>query len=97
MTPRRYALTKAASGDYLCPSNDGLYLWRFFRYEDGAAHGLEAAFQERSFWLAARKPMLLGEYLDLDDLGYPWDAPWVEFERALPSRKAAVAVMEGTQ
>jgi hypothetical protein len=39
----------------------------------------------------------LGGYVALDDLGYPWDAPWEEFDRALPSRKAAVAVMEATQ
>ena len=53
-TPRKFALTKIAEGDYLLPSNDGMTIWRLRKYfEDGSA--------EVELWSGKRK-RLTGQY-----------------------------------
>lgn len=94
MTPtaRRYALIRVRAGDYLCPSNDGLTLWRFSAYEDGADYGLVVAYGSRRFWKASRTPMPdSGRGRGLLDLDALDDLPWIESHAWIPSRKAAVA------
>ena len=53
MTERKYAINRLQNGDYVCYSNDGKWLWRFTKYEDGRDYGLvDAKFDRRSFWRA---------------------------------------------
>lgn len=57
MSERKYALVRAGRGDYLTLSNDGNWLWRFSRYEDGEYYGLvDCGYERRWFWRAKRLP-----------------------------------------
>lgn len=49
MSERRFALTKAAPGDYLLPGNDERTLWRIAKYVDGESFGLDTT-GDREFW-----------------------------------------------
>jgi len=87
---RSYALIKLTNGDYLCPSNDGLDLWRFQRYIDGSGLGLDVSYRERDFWRASRAPfgaVLLADKIDIDTMA------WTLLAEHLPSRRAAIQVM----
>lgn len=92
--PRKYAMTRLAAGDYLLPSNDGRTLWRLERYEDGAAHGLVVGYQLRPFWRVSSTPMPGNGYVDV---AYLEQYRWTEHAQWLPTRAAAVAVMEDAQ
>lgn len=92
MTERLYAMTKIGPGDYICPSNDGLDLWRFQRYVDGRKLGLDVSYEERCFWRASRAPfgsLLKADGIDIDTLAWTEQAQW------LPTRRAAIDYMLG--
>lgn len=100
MTERKYALTKIDPGDWMCPSNDTLTIWRFRSYTDGQIAGLmDVSYYARTFWRVQRCPReAIDRYLaagqlvdDLDNL------PWVDVEEWLPTRRAAIAIMEAAQ
>lgn len=88
---RRYALTRVEAGDYLCPSNDGAYLWRFSRYEeDGSAEYGDGSPLVGEFWMAQRTPMPKSGHIHLDDLG---GYDWSERQSLLPRRADAIEAM----
>lgn len=98
-TERKYALTKLQAGDWLCPSNDRRYIWRFFQYPDGSKYGLcdhdgkSVDFEKKYFWEAARVTIeKYGEMLDngVDPEDYAY---WDTVQTGLPSRGAAIEVM----
>jgi hypothetical protein len=86
--PRKYALIKLDTGDYLCPSNDKSTLWRFQRYEDGRFYGLDVDYEARTFWRVLRRPMPTEFTEHLLDVG-----DWTEVQVWLPTRAAALAVV----
>jgi hypothetical protein len=89
LTKRKYALTKLREGDYVCPSNDGRFLWRFQRYQDGRASGLDVRYELRWFWQASKAPMPwgCGTLVAMDDLA------WRLTDSMLPTRTAAIEAM----
>ena len=90
--PRKYAMTKAGPGDWLCPNNEGTLLWRFTRYyEDGTA--ISGSWPDERpifgwFWMASFIPMRdewTGFRLN--------DEEWTEWAIMLPTRDTAIAEM----
>jgi hypothetical protein len=98
---RLYQLHRLRPGDYVCPSNDGKFLWRFRRYwEDGSLIGyVEGTTKEYRikgwFWEAARTPMPIQAHtagLEIDEFD---DLPWDYMQTLMNTRKQAITVMEG--
>jgi hypothetical protein len=91
--PRKWALTKLDSGDYICPSNNGLTLYRFSSYQDGSDYGLtDVGYRSRTWWRLRTIPRYIAEtrigYMDADEL--PWDDIGI-----YESRKEALAAVFG--
>jgi hypothetical protein len=98
MPERLYAMTHLGDGDWLCPSNDLRWLYRFLRYdEDGSAYSIvtNADGSETedhivgSFWLVQRTPMPSSN-LKLSKIDF---LPWDERAHMLRYRREAIDVM----
>jgi hypothetical protein len=93
---RQYALSKIATGDWLCWSNDRTQVWRFHQHIDGANLGLcnddgtPVSYAERTYWRAVYVPADVFERLVEVGLPDPWDRPWIESDWYLPTRQAAI-------
>lgn len=94
VTARKYRMMRLKAGDYICPSNDELTLWRFHQHIDGRVFGLECDYEERTFWRAIWMPMDVAREMGpaLADSN-PWEKPWHEADWYLPTRHAAIERM----
>lgn len=95
MNERRFQMRRLGAGDYVCPSNDLALMWRFHSYTDGRIHGLDVAYEARTFWRACHMPMDRFRSLAAEsgDIPEPWNDAWTESEWCLPSRAACVERM----
>jgi hypothetical protein len=87
---REYAMTHLGGGDWLCPSNDLAWLYRFTRYEeDGSAYNDDGPVTGQ-FWIVRRIPMPCeADPFDPDDDDYMWE----ERAHMLRYRRDGVEVM----
>lgn len=95
MTADRKQMRRLGAGDYLLRSNDALWVWRLHTHRDGSDHGTDAPYRDREFWRAVRMPMemwLRGKYR-MSTIPNPWEAPWEEVDWFLPTRAAALALV----
>lgn len=85
---RKYALTKLGPGDYLCPGNDALTIYRFRQYEDGPCGGLMDWPRDRIVWGVESTPA--------DSWDGPDDSPWRNVSGPHMTRRDALAAVFGT-
>lgn len=90
MNDRKYVMVRVTAGDYIVAGNDGKDIWRFTRYQDGAAHGLDVDYELRDFWMARSTPMPPDEEIAAYELDL---VQWTEHASMLRTRAEAEAVM----
>jgi len=66
MTKRKYQMTRLNTGDYMCPSNDGLRLWRFTKQQGGDWYAMSCDMPTPEQW--ERFVAQVGTVGDIDDL-----------------------------
>lgn len=91
-TQRKYQMTRLGSGDWLLPSNDLAWLWRFRRYTDGPCLGLMDWPSDREVWAVWRTTMPSPELLDgfgLDEL------PWTDVAGPVFTRRECIDLAMG--
>lgn len=94
MEGRKYRMTRVGDGDYLCLSNDGQWVWRFNRYEDGSYFGLVCDFERRTFWHALSVPKTwFDSRLDDEDLLHREEWWYHHTMSGCKTRKAAIDYM----
>lgn len=89
---REHALHRIGKGDYIAFSNDLMTMYRVHAYEDGKIHGLDVAYERRTFWRIAQRPMpRTDDEKRIVVVGDPWDdRVWHEIDWFLPTRRAAL-------
>lgn len=86
---RKYAMTKLSAGDWICPSNDARWLYRFMLYdEDGSAENSDGPIVGQ-FWATARilMPKADHQLRIYDHVAWEWRADLMR------SRSEAIDVM----